>query len=66
MRVASLIFAVLGILVVILAFIGRFHGPPTVTILGIKSAATNLLVLANTLLLIALFLGQWKPPEKKS
>jgi len=66
MKTASLVFAVLGVLVVVLAFIGRFLGAPTVTIFGVKSAATSLIVIGNTLLLIALFLNQWKPPEKKS
>ena len=65
MRIPSLIFVGLGILVVVFAFIGRFHGAPTVTILGIKSAAANVIIIGNTLLLIGLFLGQLKPPEKK-
>lgn len=66
MKIVSVVCGVLGILVAIVAFIGRFHGPPTVTIFGIHSAATHVLVIANSLLLIGIFLGQLRPPDKKS
>lgn len=65
MKILSLICGTLGILVVIVAVVGRFHGPPSVTIFGIQSSATHVLVAGNALLLIGLFLHQLKPCEKK-
>jgi hypothetical protein len=65
MKTLSLIFAGLGVLTVVIAFIGRFHGAPSVTIFGVHSAASHIIIIGNTLLLIAIFLGQLKPPDKK-
>ncbi|MCX7886985.1 MAG: hypothetical protein N3B01_07005 [Verrucomicrobiae bacterium] len=66
MKMASFVFGVLGFLLVLLAVFGRFHHEPTVTILDVPFAASSVLLGANTLLLIAILLGQWKLPEKKS
>jgi hypothetical protein len=56
MRYISWVIGGLGILVAIYAVVGRFHGPPTINVFGIPSSATHVLVIANTLLLLALFL----------
>jgi hypothetical protein len=56
-EVLSLIAGVLGVLVILAAVIGRFHGGPTMTfpVVGTHTGATVLLV-GNTLLLIGIFL----------
>jgi hypothetical membrane protein len=63
MRIGSVICGLLGILVVIIAVIGRVQVGPTVKIFGAPS--THLVVAGNTLLLIGIFLGQLRPPDKK-
>jgi hypothetical protein len=65
MRTPSVICGMLGILAVILAIVGRFYGQPAMTLFGITTTATHVLTVANTLLLIGLFLGQWQRTDKK-
>ena len=56
MKCLSAVFGWLGVVVVILAVFGRFFGQPTIHFGSIKSSASHVLVAANTLLLLSLFL----------
>ena len=50
MKQLSIIFALVGAIITVLAIVGRFYGPPTV--FGFQAA--GVLTLANTCLLAAL------------
>lgn len=69
MKKVPLIVGVLGLLVILAAFVGRFHGAQTVTIGNAHVAASSLLLVGNTLLLVAILMGvlnlqkQQEPPK---
>jgi hypothetical protein len=65
MKAVSIIVGVVGLLVAILAAVGRFHGPPSVTAAGCTFAASHVLLAANTVLLVAVWLAVLGQPEKK-
>ena len=67
MRILSWIIGALGILVVVFALVGRFHGPPSILIPGtnIESSASHVILVGDTLLLIAIFLGTLRPTDKR-
>jgi hypothetical protein len=65
MRFLSQAAAILGLLVILGAFVGRFWGRPTVTILGHAHTATSLLLVGNTMLVISVLLAVLHPWEKK-
>ena len=56
MRNVSLFAGGLGLLVLVIGVIGRFVKQPSITMLGHSFQASNFLVLANTFLLIGIFL----------
>ncbi len=64
MKVVSFVAGVVGLLVVVLAFVGRFHGPATVTVLGTTHHASTLILLGNTVLLCACWLALMGRKEK--
>lgn len=56
MKSVSLASGAIGILVFVLGVIGRFTKEPSVTMLGYRFEAGTFLTLANTFLLIGIFL----------
>jgi hypothetical protein len=64
MKIVSWVVAALGLLMVLVSVVGRFHGPPTVTLLGSTHFASSVLLVGNTLLLAAIFLAVACPPPK--
>ncbi|MEI6564595.1 MAG: hypothetical protein WCO42_09860 [bacterium] len=60
---ASGVVGVLGVLVIVLAIILRLLMGQNIHLFGIQTCASHLLIGANTLLLLALFLRSQKPPE---
>ena len=56
MKSISLASGAIGMLVLVLGVIGRFTKEPTVTMLGHRFEAGTFLTLANTFLLIGIFL----------
>ena len=57
MKTASIIGGIAGLLVVLVAVIGRFHGAPTVTLMGYKFDASSVLLAGNTVLVTAAWMG---------
>lgn len=56
MKIVSQLVGLAGALVVVLAVFGRFHGPSTMTVLGHTFSAASVLLMGNTLLVLAVFL----------
>lgn len=56
MRIASSIIAALGIVLLIMALVGRLFGPSIVYLLGDSFASMTLLVASNTAFLLAILL----------
>jgi protein-S-isoprenylcysteine O-methyltransferase Ste14 len=56
MKIVAQVVGVVGVLVALLAVYGRFHHQPTLTLQGHTFAAGSVLLLANTLLLVAAIL----------
>ena len=54
MKVVSWVAAVVGMLVVLIAFYARYHGEQTISVLGTQSAAGSALLVGNTILLLAI------------
>ena len=65
MKIVSWIVGALGLLTVLGGVIGRFKGPPLVWVLGHAHTASSMLLVGNTLLLIAIFLAIACPPSKQ-
>jgi hypothetical protein len=65
MKSVSWFAAALGILIILVAIVGRFHGAPSVTLFGSRHTATTFLLAGNTLLLLAIFLAAAFPPPKQ-
>ena len=63
MKAVFWIAGVVGLLVVLFAVIGRFHGPATVTVLGRLFEAKSLLLVGNTILLVGLYFGLLGKPK---
>lgn len=57
MNYLPLAVCALGLLVALAAVAGRFIGPPEVHILAYTFSASSLLLVANTLLLLGIFLN---------
>ena len=57
LKQASVLFGLLGVLMALMAVYGRFHGAPSMEVLGIVYAPSKFLIAANTLLLIGVSLG---------
>ena len=66
MKALSMIAAAAGVLVILLAVVGRFHGAPTVTIMGSCHTAGTFLMLGNSLLLLAVLLSVWALGPRRS
>lgn len=65
MKMAALVVAGLGVLVLLLGLYGRFHGPPSVYVAGESFAASTFLALANVVLTIAVLIAVLFPQNKK-
>lgn len=67
MKNAAWLFFVLGVVVALLGIYGRLHGEWDigVAVLGQRFSGSAFLLLANTLLLIGLFLGMAELQSKK-
>ncbi len=65
MKLVAKMLGVLGILVAIVAVVGRFYNKPTVTLLGHSFAAGSILLVANTLLLLAVLVACLKCEEER-
>ena len=65
MKIASLLAGALGLLVIVLAFYGRFHEAPTITFRGDVFSASGLLLAGNALLVIGVFLSVLGLQSKK-
>ena len=65
MKIASLIAGAVGLLVIVLAFYGRFHGAPTITFQGKIFSASGFLLTGNALLVIGVFLSVLDSQNKK-
>lgn len=65
MKKASLVVAVLGLVAILLAVYGRFHGAPTVTIMGCAHTASTMVLAGQTLFLIAIFIAVWDLQARK-
>jgi len=65
MKCASRVVASLGVFVFLLAIIVRFLAGRSISLLGVTTDASHLVLGANTLLLIALLLRTQDTPEKK-
>ena len=61
MKLLSKLAGLAGVLLAAWAVIGRFRGPPTLSAFDDYFASSSILLLANTLLLLALLL---RPREK--
>ncbi len=57
MKATSFIVGIIGILVLIAAMYGKFHAASTLYFMGKYFAASTVLTVGNSLLLIAIFLG---------
>lgn len=57
MKIVPLIVGALGLVAIVLAFIGRFHAAQTITVGQTHVAASSVLLVGNSLLLIGLFLS---------
>ena len=57
MKILSWVLGVLGVLVLLGALYGRFHYDPTVVIAGQKYAASSVVLVGDSLLLLGVFLG---------
>ncbi|MFH0953099.1 MAG: hypothetical protein V1873_02085 [Verrucomicrobiota bacterium] len=57
MKMLSWLVGVLGVLVILAAVYGRFHGPPSVILAGYSFAARSVLLAGNSILLVGLWLG---------
>ncbi len=55
MRTISRVAGLLGILLLFMAVVGRFHQEPTLTIIGQRFRALTFLVLANTMLTAGIY-----------
>ena len=56
-RLISRIIGAVGVLLILFAVYGRFHGAPTIRILGHDHAASVFLLIGNAVLLIGLYAG---------
>jgi hypothetical protein len=56
MRSLSVLFGWLGVLIFLIGIAGRFYQQPSITIAGYTFRAISFLILANTFLLLAIFL----------
>ena len=65
MKTASQIVGVVGILVILMAIYGRFHGAPTVALHGHLFAGASVLLMGTAILVIGLFLAVLGLQEKK-
>jgi hypothetical protein len=57
MKGASWLAVVLGLLVILMGFYGRFHGAWSIHVLGERFAASTFVLVGNSLLLIGIFLS---------
>ena len=57
MRALSWLVILVGLAMAVIAVIGRFHGPATVTVAGSCHTASSILLAANTVLLVGVFLA---------
>jgi hypothetical protein len=55
MRPISRLAGLIGMLLILLAVIGRFYQEPTITLLGHRFKALSVLVMANTFLVVAIY-----------
>ena len=65
MKFVSWVVAALGLLTVLVGVVGRFRGTPLVWVFGHAHTASSMLLVGNTLLLIAIFLAIACPPSKQ-
>jgi len=65
MRLASMIVGAIGVLVTVMAVIGRYRVVPSVTFLGHSHHAASVLTAAVPVLLIAILLALLAQQEKK-
>ena len=56
-KMISWIVGAVGVLLILFAVYGRFHGAPTIRILGHDHAASAFLLIGNAVLLIGLYAG---------
>lgn len=57
MKLASQAVGLAGVLLILVAVFGRFHGPPTITVFSHQFSAASVLLMGNTVLLLAVFLA---------
>ena len=65
MKSLSYVAGALGVIFALLALYGRFHGAPSIWLMGHTFAASTFLLVANTLLLIGIFLALLARSESK-
>ena len=65
MKTVSQIVGAVGVLVVLMAIYGRFHGAPTVALHGHIFAAASVLLMGTAILVFAVFLAVLGLQEKK-
>ncbi len=64
MKYLSLAAGGLGVLVLLVGFLGRFIGAPEIFLLGQAFSAISFVVLANTLLLVGIFVHLLRTEQK--
>ena len=65
MKIVSWIAAIVGILVVLIAFYTRFHGERQVSLMGNHCAAGSLLLVGNTILILGILFAVLDLQDKK-